>query len=36
VIPANIRFEFYKTRENIKLENKFSAIPMKLPLCNDI
>ena len=32
VIPANIRFEFYKTREDVKLENKFSAIPLIVPL----
>lgn len=32
VIPANIRFEFYKTRDDVKLENKFSAIPLVVPL----
>ena len=32
VIPANIRFRFYATVEDIKLENKFAAIPLKIPL----
>jgi hypothetical protein len=31
-IPANVRFEFYPTREDVKLENKFAAIPVMLPL----
>ena len=32
VIPANIRFEFYPDKMSVKLENKFSAIPLKVPL----
>ena len=32
VIPANIRFEFYKSREDVKLENKFSVLPIRIPL----
>ena len=31
-IPANIRFKFYPTAEKVRLENKFSAIPLILPL----
>lgn len=36
VIPANIRFKFYPTPEEVKLENKFAAIPLKVPLCKDM
>jgi len=32
IIPANIRFKFYPTPEAVRLENKFAAIPLKLPL----
>ena len=35
-IPANVRFEFYPTREEVKLENKFAAIPLKLPLFDNM
>ena len=31
-IPANIRFKFYPTPEEVKLENKFAAIPLVIPL----
>lgn len=31
-LPANVRFKFYKTYEEVRLENKFSAIPIKVPL----
>lgn len=31
-IPANIRFKFYPTPEDVKLENKFAAIPLTVPL----
>jgi len=31
-IPANIRFKPYQKREDVKLENKFAAIPLKLPI----
>lgn len=36
VIPANIRFRFYPTREEVKLENKFAALPLTLPLTSDM
>jgi len=32
MIPANIRFSFYNTREDVKLENKFAAIPLRIPI----
>ena len=32
VIPANIRFKFYASVEDVKLENKFAAIPLTVPL----
>jgi NRPS condensation-like uncharacterized protein len=32
VMPANIRFKFYATPKDIKLENKFAAIPLSVPL----
>lgn len=32
VIPANIRFYFYPNKEQVKLENKFSAMPLRIPL----
>ena len=35
-IPANVRFRFYPTREDVKAENKFSAIPIVLPLCENM
>lgn len=31
-IPANIRFKFYPTPDDVKLENKFAAIPLTVPL----
>lgn len=31
-IPANIRFQFYNNREDVKLENKFAAIPLTVPV----
>lgn len=31
-LPANIRFKFYETYDEIKLENKFSCIPINIPL----
>lgn len=31
-IPANIRFRFYPTPQDVKLENKFGAIPLTVPL----
>jgi hypothetical protein len=32
MIPANIRFKFYEKYEDIKIENKFAALPVTLPL----
>lgn len=31
-IPANIRFRFYPTPADVKLENKFAALPLTVPL----
>jgi len=36
LIPANIRFAFYPTREDVKLENKFAGIPLQVPLTQDM
>jgi len=36
VIPANIRFSFYPTRDEVKLENKFAPIPLTVPLVSDM
>ena len=33
-IPANIRFKFYPTPADVKLENKFAAIPLTVPLAS--
>lgn len=32
LIPANIRFYFYPTAKDVKLENKFTAIPLTIPI----
>jgi hypothetical protein len=32
LMPANIRFGFYKNKEDVKLENRFSAMALKVPL----
>ena len=32
MIPANIRFTFYHKAKDLKLENKFAAIPLTVPL----
>ena len=31
-IPANIRFKFYPTPADVKLENKFAALPLRISL----
>ena len=31
-MPANIRFGLYKTRDDVRLENKFTAVPLTMPL----
>lgn len=36
VMPANIRFRFYPSPDKVKLENKFAAIPLKVPLTKDM
>jgi len=36
VIPAAVRWEFYQTFESVKLENKFAAFPVKIPLVEDL
>ena len=36
IIPANIRFKFYPTREKIVLENKFAGIPISVPLASSM
>ena len=36
VIPANIRFKPYACLNEVKLENKFAAVPLRIPLCNDL
>lgn len=35
-IPANIRFAFYPTVEDVKLENKFACLPLMLPLVKNM
>ena len=32
MLPANIRFAFYPSREEVQQENKFAALPLKVPL----
>jgi len=34
-IPANIRWEHYQTRDDVKLENKFAPVALQIPLCAD-
>jgi NRPS condensation-like uncharacterized protein len=36
MMPANLRWGFYKSREDIKIENKFAALPIKMPLINNM
>ena len=36
VIPANIRFSFYPTADKVKLENKFAALPLSVPVVSDM
>lgn len=35
VIPVNIRFGFPPSREATRVENKITALPLNLPLCDD-
>lgn len=34
MIPANMRIDNYQSESEVKLENKFTVVPMKIPLCN--
>lgn len=36
VQPANIRWEFYPTRESVKMENKFAPTQLRIPLIDDL
>jgi len=36
VIPANIRFSLYPTRDSVKIENKFAALAFTIPLCKSM
>jgi hypothetical protein len=36
VIPANIRFSIYKSVEDVKIENKFAGLPIKIPLLHEM
>ena len=31
-MPVNIRFNFYKTPDDVKIENRFSIMPLRIPL----
>ena len=35
LVPINIRFGFPPSREATRVENKITALPLNLPLCND-
>ena len=36
VLPAGIRFKFYAKREDVKLENKFTGLPLTVPMVSDM
>jgi len=36
VIPANIRFKHYQSIDELKLENKFAVVPLRVPLFDDL
>jgi len=36
IMPGNIRFGFYQKREDVYLENKFTAMPLSVPLTKDM
>jgi hypothetical protein len=36
LMPANMRFGFYPTRDDVKIENKFAVLPLKLPLVSNM
>lgn len=35
-LPANLRFKFYKSRYHVKMENKFAALPLTVPLSSSM
>jgi len=35
-IPANIRFQHYGSWENVRFENKFAPVPLRVPLKSDV
>jgi len=35
-MPANIRYSLYKEKKDVKIENKFAAVPLKMPLISDM
>jgi hypothetical protein len=32
LLPANIRYKFYETKADVKCENRFSALPIRVPI----
>ena len=36
IIPASVRFKFYPTKESVKLENKFAAMCLRVPLTDSM
>ena len=36
LIPANMRFGMYRTADTVKMENKFAALPLKMPLIKNM
>lgn len=36
MLPANVRFKWYNTRADIKLENKYAPLPIILPLIKNM
>ena len=36
MMPVNIRFQHYQTREEVRCENHFAMLPLTLPLTKDV
>ena len=36
MIPTNARLQFYNTSKEVKMENKFTAIPLRIPLYSNM
>ena len=36
IMPTNIRLKFYQNKDDVKLENKFAVIPIRIPLYSNI